>query len=72
MMTAASGGMELWRRMALLLGILIGLALFFYVTPAMVSVTAVDWEQEQAKELKSYSGYVSEEKIGRASCRERV
>jgi hypothetical protein len=62
MMTAASGRMELWRRMALLLGILIGLALFFYVAPAMVSVTPVDWEKEQANELKSVSGYVSEEK----------
>ncbi len=60
-MPVASGGMELWRRMALLFSILIGLALFFYVAPAMLSLTAVDWEQEQADELKSISGYVSEE-----------
>lgn len=60
-MPVASGAVELWRRMALLLGVLIGTALFFYVAPAMVSITAVDWQQEQADELKSYSGYVSEE-----------
>ncbi|MGI6433991.1 MAG: hypothetical protein ACOX0F_01250 [Syntrophomonadaceae bacterium] len=60
-MPAATGRMELWRRVALLLGILIGLALFFYVAPAMVSVTSVDWEREQADELKSISGYVSAE-----------
>jgi len=60
-MTSASGANELWRRVALVLGILIGLALFCYVAPAMVSVTALDWEKEQADELRSYSGYVSEE-----------
>ena len=60
-MPAASGQMELWRRLALLLGILAGLGLFFYVTPAVVGVTAVNWEQEQADELKSISGYVSQE-----------
>ncbi|MDD2585021.1 MAG: hypothetical protein PHT79_01665 [Syntrophomonadaceae bacterium] len=60
-MTAASGVIELWRRVALLLGILVGLALFFYVAPAMISVTAVDWEQEQADELKSSSGFVTGE-----------
>lgn len=60
-MTSSSGANELWRRVALVLGILIGLALFCYVAPAMVSVTAVDWETEQADELKSYSGYVTEE-----------
>ncbi|MEA4924447.1 MAG: hypothetical protein VB084_03965 [Syntrophomonadaceae bacterium] len=60
-MPAASGAVELWRRMALLLGALIGTALFFYVAPAMVGVSVVDWEQEQADELKSYSGYVSKE-----------
>ncbi|UWG95883.1 zinc ribbon domain-containing protein [Dehalobacter sp. DCM] len=58
---SASSGMELWRRLGLLAGILVGLALFCYVTPAVVSLTAVDWEQEQAKELNSASGYVSEE-----------
>ncbi len=59
-MPVASGRMELWRRMALLLGVIIGLALFFYVAPAMVSVTAVDWAQEQADELRSISGYVTQ------------
>lgn len=62
MPTIASGKNELWRRLALLLGILAGLALFFYVAPAMISVTAIDWQQEQARELKSHSGYVSPEK----------
>ena len=61
-MPANSGIMEFWRRIALLAGVLIGLALFFYVVPSVISVTAVDWEKEQAGELKSYSGYVSEEK----------
>lgn len=60
-MPVASGRMELWRRMALLLGVIIGLALFFYVAPALISVTAVDWTQEQADELRSPSGYVSAE-----------
>ncbi|MFX4262926.1 hypothetical protein ACOBQJ_12060 [Pelotomaculum propionicicum] len=60
-MPVASGRMELWRRMALLLGVIAGLALFFYVAPALVSVTAVDWAQEQADELRSPSGYVSAE-----------
>lgn len=60
-MPVASGQMELWRRMALLLGVIAGLALFFYVAPALVSVTAVDWAQEQADELRSPSGYVSAE-----------
>lgn len=61
-MPAATGRMELWRRVALLLGILIGLALFFYVAPAMISVTAIHWGQEQAAELKSPTGLVSEER----------
>jgi len=60
-MTGASGAMELWRRVALVLGILVGMALFCYVAPAMVSATAVDWKQEQANELKSYSGLVTKE-----------
>ena len=60
-MTSASGANELWRRVALVLGILVGLALFCFVAPAMGSLTAVDWEEEQAGELKSYSGYVTEE-----------
>lgn len=55
------GKAELWRRMALLFGVLVGLALFFYVAPAMVSITAVDWELTQAGELDSITGYVSEE-----------
>ncbi len=42
MQQVASGRMELWRRMALLLGVIIGLALFFYVAPALISVTAVE------------------------------
>lgn len=58
---SAASGIELWRRLGLLAGILLGLALFCYVTPVVVSVTAVDWEQEQAEELNSVSGYVSEE-----------
>lgn len=62
-MPANSGIMEFWRRIALLAGILIGLALFFYVVPSVISVTFVDWEKEQAGELKSYSGYVSDEKM---------
>ena len=33
--------------------------MFFYVA-ALVSVTYIDWQQEQANELKSISGYVSE------------
>lgn len=61
-MPVASGRMELWRRLALLFGVITGLSLFFYVAPAMVSVTAVDWAQEQADELRSISGYVSQEK----------
>jgi hypothetical protein len=60
-MTVAAAAMELWRRVALVLGILIGLALFCYVSPAMVSLSAVDWKQEQANELRSFSGYVTEE-----------
>lgn len=61
-MPVASGRMELWRRLALLFGVITGLSLFFYVAPAMVSVTAVDWAQEQADELRSISGYVIQEK----------
>lgn len=60
-MPVASGRMELWRRLALLCGVLVGIGMFFYVAPAMVSVTAIDWEQEQADELNSYSGYISDE-----------
>ena len=62
MMPVTSGRMELWRRFALLLGILVGLAMFFYVAPAMISVTAVYWETEQSKELKSPTGLVTEER----------
>lgn len=61
-MPFASGRMELWRRIALLFGILVGVGLFFYVTPSIVKVTAVDWQKEQAGELRSFSGYVSSEK----------
>jgi hypothetical protein len=53
--------MDLWRRLALLLGVLAGVGLFFYVAPEMVSVRAVDWEQQQADELRPYSGYVTQE-----------
>jgi len=56
-----SGKNELWRRLALLIGILVGVAMFFYVAPGMVSVTFIDWQQEQANELKSYSGWVTAE-----------
>ncbi|NMA51691.1 MAG: hypothetical protein GX949_01605 [Peptococcaceae bacterium] len=62
MMPVASGRMELWRRIALLFGILVGIGLFFYVTPSIVKVTAVDWQKEHAGELRSISGYVSSEK----------
>jgi hypothetical protein len=58
-MTARASAMELWRRLALVLGILVGMALFFYVAPAVISATAIDWEQEQADELKSASGLVT-------------
>lgn len=61
-MRVTSGINELLRRLALLTGVLLGVALFCYVVPAVVSVTAVNWEQEQARELKSASGYVSMEK----------
>ncbi len=62
MMSIASGKNELWRRLALLMGILVGLALFFCVAPAVISVTAIDWQQEQADELESRSGLISSEK----------
>lgn len=61
-MQGASGKYELWRRIALLLGIIIGFAMLFFVAPDMVTITAVDWEQEQAEELESIGGYLSEEK----------
>lgn len=60
-MRATAGAMELWRRIALVLGILVGTALFFYVAPVVISVTAIDWEQEQADELKSATGLVTQE-----------
>lgn len=60
-MPIASGRMELWRRLALLIGVLVGVGLFFYVAPAVVTVTVVDWQQEQADELRSASGYVTQE-----------
>ena len=60
-MTTASA-MELWRRLALVLGILIGIALCFFVTPAVISVTAIDWEQEQADELDGSGLATQEEK----------
>ena len=59
-MPIASGRVELWRRLAIFMGILIGVGLFFYVVPAIIKVTAVDWQQEQADELRSISGYISE------------
>lgn len=62
MMLVASGKNELWRRLALLMGIMLGLALFFYVAPAMISVTAIDWQQEQANELRTHSGLVTSER----------
>lgn len=60
-MNDASGRMELWRRLVLLLSIITGLALFFYVAPAMVSVTTINWQQEQKDETKSISGFISTE-----------
>lgn len=60
-MPKASGRVEMWRRLAISAGVLIGVALFCYVVPALVNITAMDWQQEQADELKSISGYVSEE-----------
>jgi len=60
-MKAAAGAMELWRRLVLVLGILVGMALFFYVAPAVISVAAIDWEQEQADELRSVSGLATQE-----------
>ena len=58
-MTATAGRIELWRRAALLVGIIAGAVLFFYITPAVVSVTTVDWEKEQADELKPAGGFVT-------------
>lgn len=60
-MKTVPGANELWRRVALVVGALIGLALFYYVAPAMVSVTAVDWEEKQAGELGG-SGLATQEK----------
>ncbi len=60
-MASALGRNELWRRMALMFGIIVGLALFCYVAPAMISVTAMDWAQEQADEVKPRGGIVSQE-----------
>lgn len=60
-MPVAPGRMELWRRLILLAALLIGVAMFFYVAPAMLSVTAINWEKEQANELKSASVYISSE-----------
>lgn len=60
-MASDLGRNELWRRIALMIGIIAGLALFFYVAPVMISATAVDWAQEQAAELKSPGGYATQE-----------
>jgi hypothetical protein len=60
-MAATASVMELWRRLALVLGILVGMGLFFYVAPAVISATAIDWEQEQADELRSVSGLATQE-----------
>lgn len=60
-MTATASAMELWRRLALVLGILVGMALFFYVAPAVISATAIDWEQEQAGELGPVRGLTTQE-----------
>ena len=56
-----SGRVELWRRLAIFLGILAGIGLFFYIVPALINITVVNWQQEQADELKSISGYVTSE-----------
>ncbi|MGI5880791.1 MAG: hypothetical protein ACOX6L_09385 [Syntrophomonadaceae bacterium] len=58
---ANSGRTELWRRLAIFIGILAGVGLFFYIVPALINITAVNWQQEQADELKSISGYVTSE-----------
>lgn len=60
-MSNVSGRMELWRRLVLLCAVLLGLGLFFYVAPEMISITVVDWQAEQADELKSISGFVTQE-----------
>jgi len=60
-MKQVSGIIELWRRLILVAALIIGAGMFFYVTPAVITVTAVDWQKEQADELKSMSGYVTSE-----------
>lgn len=60
-MKQVSGSIELWRRFILVAALIIGIGMFFYVTPAVISVTAVDWHKEQVDELKSMSGYVTSE-----------
>lgn len=60
-MKQVSGNIELWRRLILVAALIIGIGMFFYVIPAVISVTAVDWQKEQANELKSMSGYVTSE-----------
>lgn len=60
-MKQVSGSIELWRRLILIAALIIGIGMFFYVTPAVISVTAVNWQKEQADELKSMSGYVTSE-----------
>lgn len=60
-MKQTSGRIELWRRLILIAALTIGIGMFFYVTPAVISITAVNWQKEQADELKSMSGYVTSE-----------
>ncbi|MGI6492849.1 MAG: hypothetical protein ACOX0T_10730 [Pelotomaculum sp.] len=40
---------------------IVGLALFFYVTPAVIGAAAIDWEQEQAGEWGAVSGLATQE-----------
>lgn len=56
-----SGSTELWRRLAIFAGIVLGIGLFFYIVPALINITAINWQQEQADEFKSISGYVTSE-----------
>lgn len=60
-MPGSTGRMELWRRAALVMAIIIGTFMVFYKAPALVSFTWVDWAQEQKDEIDSPYGIVSSE-----------
>lgn len=53
--------MELWRRLILVVAIIMGTFMVFYKAPALVSLTWVDWAQEQADEIDSPYGMISNE-----------